>query len=347
MANEPQPIFNPSDDIVIAYRDAASQVALSLSIGEIKALVNSWGYNTFILSPTYWNYYEEMCYTNIIVFNTYGENIPTEYYIGDNSYIQAQGVNSGALCFQNPLYPNTALSWVTYNYRNGSWYRSNSETSPTWATSKQWNNIWYWVKSIETGVTIPQYWCCTANIETLYINGSPVIEYQWSSVPAISGKNGILSLTQILNINDGEPVENITNKGNLDFSKKTKVNTLVNSAYEPTYKEDQTKATIEYEIPEAEYQYTKLVYKKKKIPKSPNDGTAIDIGADDTEAFVSGLEENTTYYFVVFTNRTKSNAYKFKTGKKPELKGIFFMRTSVSKVPKDSNFIETVTVSRV
>lgn len=176
---------------------------------------------------------------------------------------------------------------------------------------------------------------------------TPLITYTWQSVPAISGKNGILSLTEILNINDGEPVQNITNKGNLDFSKKTKVNTLVNSVYEPTYKEDQTKATIEYEIPEAEYQYTKLVYKKKKIPKSPSDGTAIDIGADDTEAFVSGLDENTTYYFVVFTNRTKSNAYKFKTGKNAPPEGIFKIRITTSQGVKDNDFKEVIEVTRV
>lgn len=171
--------------------------------------------------------------------------------------------------------------------------------------------------------------------------------YTWQSVQSISGKKGTLSLTQILNINDGEPVENVANRGNLDFSKKTKVNTLVNSVYEPTYKEDATKATVEYEIPEAEYQYTKLVYKKKKIPKSPNDGTAIDIGADDTEVFVSGLEENTTYYFVVFTNRTKSNAYKFKTGKNAPPEGIFKIRITTSQGVKDNEFKENIEVTRV
>ena len=347
MANEPQPIFNPSDDTIIPYRDAGSQTVLSLTIGEIKTLVNSWGYNTFILSPTYWSYYQETCYTNILVFNTYNETVPTEYYVGDNSYIQAQGVGAEAVCFQNPLYPNTNLSWAAYNYRYGAWYQSNSGNTPSWATNKQWDNIWYWVKSTESNVTSPQYWCCIADIETLYINGSPLVSYTWTSVPAISGKNGILSLTQILNINDGEPVENVTKKGNLDFSKKTKVNTLVNSAYEPTYKEDATKATVEYEIPEAEYQYTKLVYKKKKIPKSPSDGTAIDIGADDTEVVVTGLEENTIYYFVVFTNRTKSNAYKFKTGHNAPEEGIFKLKVTIDKALLDNDIKDFISYEKL
>lgn len=171
--------------------------------------------------------------------------------------------------------------------------------------------------------------------------------YTWSSVSSVTGKNGILSLTQILNINDGEPVENVTNRGNLDFSKKTKVNTLVNSVYEPTYKEDQTKATVEYEIPEAEYQYTKLVYKKKKIPKSASDGTAIDIGADDTEVVVTNLEPSTVYYFVVFTNRTKSNAYKFKTGHNAPEEGILKLKVTIDKALLDNDIKDFVSYEKL
>lgn len=43
---------------------------------------------------------------------------------------------------------------------------------------------------------------------TLYINNEPVVQYEWQSVPAISGKNGILSLATIKDeyINNGEAV---------------------------------------------------------------------------------------------------------------------------------------------
>lgn len=183
----------------------------------------------------------------------------------------------------------------------------------------------------------------------IYVNNEDVtpVLYTWSSVPAISGKNGILSLTQILNINDGEPVENVANRGNLDFSKKTKINTLINSAYEPTYSEDETKATVSYDIPESDYQYTKLVYKKKKIPKSPTDGTAINIGADDTEVVVTNLEPSTVYYFVVFTNRTKSNAYKFRTGSYIAPEGILKLKVTVDKALLDNDIKDFVSYEKL
>lgn len=154
-----------------------------------------------------------------------------------------------------------------------------------------------------------------------YISGPTTPPYSWQSVPSISGKNGTLSLTQILNINDGEPVEDVTKKSNLDFSKKTKINTLINSAYEPTYSEDETKATVSYDIPESDYQYTKLVYKKKKIPKSASDGDAIDLNADATEIVINNLDENSKYYFKIFTDKTQSNSYKYSTGSNPPVQG--------------------------
>lgn len=280
----------------------------------------------------------------------------------DTKYIVTQGktiYNSAILIYNNKAYVSLLFSGacnIRGYYNNSAW--TNVAAATLLGTCYSIAN---WSSFTVGGVSVP----CISGLmdaDTFISSALPSFTdpqdyvdyitnlaqtYTWTSVPAISGKNGILSLTQILNINDGEPVQDITNKGNLDFSKKTKVNTLVNSVYEPTYKEDQTKATIEYEIPEAEYQYTKLVYKKKKIPKSPSDGTAIDIGADDTEAFVSGLDENTTYYFVVFTNRTKSNAYKFKTGKNEAPVGIFFETLISARASQDKDFKETITVTRV
>lgn len=154
---------------------------------------------------------------------------------------------------------------------------------------------------------------------------TPIIEYQWSSVPAISGKMGILSLTEILNINDGEPVNNVAASGNVDFSRKTKINNLVKNAMD--IDDDPKKATVKYNIPKSDYEYTKLVYKKKKIPKSISDGTAIDISENDTEAYVTNLDEDSTYYFIVITNKTKSKEYKYKTGEEPVDEGYSFAYT--------------------
>lgn len=53
---------------------------------------------------------------------------------------------------------------------------------------------------------------------TLYINNEPVIKYEWSSVPAISGKNGILSLTMIKDdkIEEGTTTHQILPEENIE-----------------------------------------------------------------------------------------------------------------------------------
>lgn len=185
--------------------------------------------------------------------------------------------------------------------------------------------------------------------EALYeaVIGSIPVLYNWSSVSSISGKNGTLSLTKILNINDGEPVQDITNKGNLDFSKKTKVNTLVSSVYEPTHKEDATKAIAIYEIPDKTYAYCTLVYKENEIPTSVEDGTAIPIDPDGEEISISGLEERTTYYFVIFTNKTTSEPYRFKTGKNAPEEGIFKIKVTIDKSLLDNDIKDFASYERI
>ena len=307
--------------------------------------INAKGFNTAVIRPSK-SGDGNLAYYTIIAFN-----IPDSdtFRIGNDEYFTGSYYPNG-IYFENfgdVSVPNVA----GYYYANGSLVDTGvSYTLYTRCTATQSkDNVSYHGLSgednncLDLGCVIVS----NANVGTWYFNNAPLVAYQWSTVPSISGKNGILSLTQILNINDGEPVENVTNRGNLDFSKKTKVNTLVNSVYEPTYKEDATKATVEYEIPEAEYQYTKLVYKKKKIPKSASDGTAIDIGADDTEVVVTNLEPSTVYYFVVFTNRTKSNAYKFRTGSYIAPEGIFKLRVTVDKALLDNDFKDFVSYEKV
>ena len=181
------------------------------------------------------------------------------------------------------------------------------------------------------------------NKQSLYrilMNGA-IQPITWSSVPKISGSNKTYRLTDILNINDGNAVEDEPSKGNVDFSKKTKINTLVEEAVERDSDGDITKATVKYDIPEGNYQYTKLVFKKKKIPKSASDGTIVDIGMEDNKVVVTGLEENTTYYFVVFTNKTRSEAYKYRTGAAPIVTIKLFKSTvKISKGPVETGFIE-------
>ena len=48
-----------------------------------------------------------------------------------------------------------------------------------------------------------------SSVESIYINDNPLVTYTWSSVPAISGKNGILSLPMLDTLSwDGTPITN-------------------------------------------------------------------------------------------------------------------------------------------
>lgn len=157
----------------------------------------------------------------------------------------------------------------------------------------------------------------------------------WESVSRITGKEGkVYRLTDILNINDGNAVNDVSAKNNVDFSKKTKVNTLINDVIPVV--ENPTKAIVKYSMPIANYEYVKLVYKAGAIPTSVEDGTVKNIDADDNDVSVTGLEEQTTYYFVIFTDKTTSDAEAFRTGAIPIPEGKWVETISTCKATDDS-----------
>lgn len=171
---------------------------------------------------------------------------------------------------------------------------------------------------------------------------TPIVPYTWSSVPKLIGNGKTYRLTEILNINDGNPVDNVPRKTNLDFSAKSKVNNMVNELMPVS--EDVRKAIVRYEVPNANYEYCKIVYKKEHIPTSVTDGTAKTVDYDDTEVTISGLSPNTLYYFVVFTDKTESDPYKFRTGKQG---GIIKLKISATSGIKEDGVKDKVTYTRV
>ena len=180
--------------------------------------------------------------------------------------------------------------------------------------------------------------------EAVAINGQLPVSYNWESIPRITGKDGkVFRLTDILNINNGEPVNDVIIKNNLDFSRKTKVNTLIDSVVPVV--ENVTKAIVSFDIPTSNYGYIKLVYKKDDIPTSVEDGKVKELDVDDDTVTVTGLEELTTYYFMIFTNKSESEPYKYKTGAKEV--GIFKEDIIIIKGGVDNDFIDVVTVTKV
>ena len=68
---------------------------------------------------------------------------------------------------------------------------------------------------------------------------------------------------------------------------------------------------VNYVIPEGNYQYCKLTYKKDKQPESVNDGTIIDIDATQSECTIEGLEENNNYWFAIYTDKNESPPFNY------------------------------------
>ena len=148
--------------------------------------------------------------------------------------------------------------------------------------------------------------------------------YNWQSVPSISGKNGILSLTQIKaeSINDGEPVSGASDSAFTGMSDDNNVATLVDVG-----ELNNNKAKVVYNIPaltSGNYSYAKLVYKQGFIPTSKDDGIAVDLDLTDLGTnktiTVSNIVSGSVYWFVIFTDKSESDAVSL--GENTE--GVFF-----------------------
>ena len=140
------------------------------------------------------------------------------------------------------------------------------------------------------------------------IMASQPVSYTWESVASITGKGKTYRLTDILNINDGEAMNDVQYDGNLDFSAKSKVNNMISEVVI-----DENAVAVEYKVPAGNYTYTKLVYKRNSIPNDVDDGTAINIDPALTKVSISNISSGATYWFVIFTDKSTSEPYKFGT----------------------------------
>lgn len=150
-----------------------------------------------------------------------------------------------------------------------------------------------------------------ASLYNWLASAGPGIQF-WKSLRSITGKKGSFRLSDILNVNDGEAVDDVPNEGNVNFAKVTKVNNLITNALGTD--DNPAKAKVSFEVPEGTYDTLKLVFKKDGIPTSIDDGTAITISQEDTEAYVNGLIEASSYFFKIFAGQTESEAVKYTTG---------------------------------
>lgn len=139
--------------------------------------------------------------------------------------------------------------------------------------------------------------------------------YQWSSVSSVVGKGKTYKFTDILNINDGNAVNDVQASGNVNFSKKTKVNNMIDDVQII----DDSRVTVEYSIPNGDYTWIKLVYKRNSIPEDESDGTYISITKDSTKQYITDIIVNGKYWFKIFTNNSESEEVSLQIGNENQL----------------------------
>lgn len=76
--------------------------------------------------------------------------------------------------------------------------------------------------------------------------------------------------------------------------------------------------TVNYSIPKDNYEYARLTYKKDAIPDHKDDGTCIDLDPNATSIDINSLDEGSSYYFMIFTNKSESPDFKFTANGFPE-----------------------------
>lgn len=115
---------------------------------------------------------------------------------------------------------------------------------------------------------------------------------------------------------------------------------------------DGTSVTVSFTIPEletSEYTSIKLVAKKGNIPTSASDGKVTSLNPTDTNKIVTGLDELSKYYFVIFSEDSFGNKAEsdpggpVRTGKQD---GIFKIRITTSQGVKDNDFKEVITITQ-
>lgn len=137
--------------------------------------------------------------------------------------------------------------------------------------------------------------------------------YTWQSVPSISGKNGILSLVTLdsESINDGEPVSGAA--VSVFDQAPSNDNNIKNLAdtYGGGEESSAVDVTVKYKVtlpPGGLFNTLKIVAKKDSMPENASDGDKIvDISPSKTKKTVTGLDENSLYYFKIFAEDTNSN----------------------------------------
>lgn len=83
------------------------------------------------------------------------------------------------------------------------------------------------------------------------------------------------------------------------------------------YKFGDATCKVTYFLPDDNYEYTKLTYKRDVQPESVNDGTIVNLDPSQDYVTVEGLVENASYWFKIFTSKSESEAFPYTVGESP------------------------------
>lgn len=205
----PTPLFNPDHSTSVLLENGQNPaIRESFTIAQILSFAALLGNDSVIIKPDYVSFDQTQCYFMIYSFNL---GTLSEYYVASGDWYDTNPETQSDLFVQSisektGLYDNTKVITLT----NNGLAQVNTSPFNILATLKTKDAINYldfnW--SIYGQQTNPYIFATNASIETLYINGSPLVTYQWTSVPAINGAMGLMNLTTIQDeyIGSGSPV---------------------------------------------------------------------------------------------------------------------------------------------
>lgn len=234
----------------------------------------------------------------------YKKTTESNVYYGTTSYLSYSTTYANYVGIGNNIFQSPNSRQYQYNLAQNGTLRQGSAFE---FYTKQINGITYFILGMDNQTYYENIGYYVPDVSMVYIDNVPQVTYNWQSVPSISGKNGILSLVTLdsESINDGEPVSGAavsvfdqapSNDNNIKNLADTYGGGEESSAVDVTVKYKLAKA------PTGSYNYAKLVAKKGSVPQSPTDGNKIvDISPSKTKKTVSGLDENSTYHFKIFT----------------------------------------------
>lgn len=71
---------------------------------------------------------------------------------------------------------------------------------------------------------------------------------------------------------------------------------------------------VNYYLPDDNYEYARITYKKNDKPESVNDGTIVPISPNDSYVDIPKFVEGQSYWFKIFTNKSESEAFGYTVG---------------------------------